>query len=341
MKNLIFIALLLTTSAFAANSIVILPFTSVSVDSSTVYAVDELFKGELSKAGYKVYMDTSICKDVECAGEIARQRHRQLALFGSLIGMGEKIVVTVYFVRSDGEIAYTDRATANYVEDLDAVVKRITDGFLMGKPVKDAATTENITSNELYEPRRRHEFYTVGSRVGFFVPFYGSKAKEDLLLGVDVIGMYETDRWIVEALVGYHGFVENEAFIPINISGLYMLSNTDFSPYLSFGAGVHILAQSETKMNYEISGTDTSYYYSTEYYDYKLPLISLGGGILLFRTYRFHVTVDARGWFSFLEPWYEGFNVSLGISLKSKPGATSSSLTEGNRDSKIKCCWGF
>ena len=341
MERITFVALSLITLVFAENSIVILPFNSVNVDSSTAKIVDELFRVELTKAGYEVLMDTSTCKDEICAGEIARKKHKPLALWGSVIGMGERTAVIAYFVRSDGEVDYMDRVSANYIEELDAVVKRLTDGFLTGKSAKNAATTENIVSDELYEPRRRHEFFTMGSRVGVFMPFSGSKSEGNMLLGVDAVGMYETDRWIVEALVGYHGFVENEAFIPIEISGLYTFSNTDFAPYLSFGAGLNLLFQSETKLNYDVYGTDTTYYYSTEYYDYKLPLVSLGGGLLLFRTYRFHVTIDARGWFSFLKPWYEGFNISLGISLKSNPGETSANIVDSERNNKIKCCWGF
>ncbi|MCD6595803.1 hypothetical protein J7L68_09060 [bacterium] len=330
MRKLLFALIIVSSVIFAGSSIIILPFTSVNLDNSTVQVVDELFRSELSKAGYEVTMDTSTCTEIVCAGEIARQKHTSLALFGSLIGMGEKIVVTVYFVRSDDEIVYTDRFTAEYIEDLDAVVKRLTDGFLTGKTVKSSATTDNITSTEFYEPRRRQEFYTLGSRIGFYFPLYGSKADVSSLFGYEIVGMYETDQWLVELMSGYHGSDENEYFIPIDLTVFRLLSKNDFCPYISLGTGVHLLSQKTTSIDTNIYyyDDDTTYYETTDYEHYELPILSAGGGMLLFRTYTFHVTVDARGWFSVTKPWYHGVNLTFGLTKRATSG-------------KIGCCWGF
>ncbi|RKZ34224.1 hypothetical protein DRQ33_02640 [bacterium] len=313
---------------FAQKSIVLLRFSSVNVDTVIPQVAMELFRSELTSAGYNVITDTNTCSEISCAGEVARQKRTSLALFGSLIGMGDKIVMTAYFVRNDDEIQYTDRITGEYVEDIDAMVKRICDGFYTGKPVSESATVDNITLGETYEPRRRKEFYTLGSRIGFFFPVNASVAEGSSLFGYEIIAMYETQNWMVELMSGYHGFDENESFIPIDISIFKLLSENDFCPYIGIGSGVHLLYQDIEDRDYDIIDGDTVYYPVFDEETHQLPIITAGGGLLLFRTYSFRVSVDIRGWVGVSKPYYHGINLTFGLTRRATHG-------------DIGCCWGF
>ncbi len=321
----VLVGLLVVGLAFSAERVVLLPFATTNVREPLSEVALELFKVELVDRGYEVLVDTAVCRDAACAGEAARRNGAPRAIFGSLIGMGEKVVVTFYVVRSDDRVAYTARATAKTQSDLDAVVRRLVDAFVSERTVEEAATIDNITEVETEEPRRRAEYYTAGAKVGAFVPFGGSEAKNASLMGGEAFGLYETPDFVVNASVGYYDFDERELFMPIDISVYKLFSHGDFCPYAGGGLGVHIVLSGDyyNEDDEWVSGSARSAFG-----------ISIGGGILLFRTYSFHVDLGARYWVMFSSPVYHGISLAVGLSRKVK--------TTGYEDqwgSFRSCCW--
>jgi len=311
-KSIAVFVILLGISLCVGETLTLLNFSTTNTDKSTADVVKELFRSELIEQGFSVIDDTIECKEIVCAGEAARMNSAAKAVYGSLIGIGEKIVVTMYVVRSDDEIEFTGRITAESFEDLEYVVKRLVDSFIFGKPIEETATIDNIVEKETFEPRRRQEFYTGGARIGFLFPFTGSESESSQLFGYQVLGMYETDTWLVEVMAGYHGFDERESVLPIGISVFRLLSKKDICPYAGVGLGVMLLYQDE----YRCEPDSISGYCDYLHNHYELPVLSFGGGLLLFRTYSFHVNFDVRGYVAFGDKNYHSVSLSFGLTRR-------------------------
>ncbi len=310
-KPIAVLIILLAISLCAGETLTLLNFSTTNTARASADVVKELFRSELIEQGFSVIDDTIECKEIACAGEAARINSAAKAIYGSLIGMGEKIVVTMYVVRSDDEVEFIDRVTAESLEDLEHVVKRLVDSFISGKPIEETATIDNIVEKETLEPRRRQEFYTGGARIGFLFPFTGSEAESSQLFGYQVLGMYETDTWLVEVMAGYHGFDERESVLPIGISVFRLLSKKDICPYAGVGLGVMLLYQDECQC-YSLYDSDCDCLHN----HYELPVLSFGGGLLLFRTYSFHVNFDVRGYVAFGDKNYHGVSLSFGLTRR-------------------------
>ncbi len=125
MKKLIVLITVVFAAMAFGEGIVLLPLATANVDSATTAFVDSVMRANLKSMGYEVFPGDTVCREIACAGEIARRRHTPLALFGSLLGMGDQLVLTVYLVRSDDEIEGKERLSVAKNGKINNVVKKI------------------------------------------------------------------------------------------------------------------------------------------------------------------------------------------------------------------------
>ncbi len=325
---------------FAQTSILIYDFKSADLEQSTVSAVHELFKSELTELGYSCFdaPEDAICSDGNCASEGAKKAGAQQALYGTLSRLGDKIIVSIYVADLSGATVHSDRLTSEFVENLDIVVGRLARGIAEGVKAGDVIDKTNVTETESKEPTRRKNFYTVGAKIGYKFPLGDSYGKEQMW-HYEAVAMYELEKMFVEGR-GYYGSGGDAYAWGLNIGLYYIFSPKDFSPYAGGSAGIEWAS-----IPFEFDEFDDDWIIGFD----NGPAVSVSGGLLMFQTYDFRLILDLRYQAVFMgnveeEHWnwetetYETFDKDLGIqhSLAITLGITRRTTT-GDRTGTA-CC---
>lgn len=296
--------------------IAVVDFKPIGVDPSLVEATTTLLKADLSS--YKKFtlvevVEKVVCEDKECAAEIGFKAKAHKVVYGTVSKLGKKYIIAAYVVEvSTHNIVFQDRIAAASAEDLDITSKRLAKAIATGKKVEKVAEVGIITEEETKEPRRRKSFYTVGGKFGWGMPLGDSYGGVNSLISYDLIGWYETPKFMVELLLGGFsstGFniadttLSTVEWITPEISIFYLFSQGDFCPYAGGGMGMRYMLIEKKFLEVETA----------------VALgINLGGGLIAFRTYDFRILVDARYSLNFADlPSYPGphhaFQISFGV----------------------------
>ncbi len=299
MKQVLLLCALLSCASLSlgAGPYAVLPFVPVGMDSITARVASGLLLSELRAQGIAVVdkWDVAPTESPQDAARLAGS-DVEMAVYGSLSQLGNKILAEVNVVKvATSEIVYNDRLTSQSTEDLEAVMRRLAKGVATGKKMSETVTVESVTAAEAQTPRRRASFSSVGLKVGYLWPMEDSWGGMTKMTVVDFVYRYETAKWELE-IVPLSGFrigttEENGAFdwVLFDFSYHYFLTVTDISPYLGGGLGFHSIAAWEEwplpgeewdGERREDSGTGFG--------------LNVGGGVVFFRTYDFHLTADVR-----------------------------------------------
>jgi hypothetical protein len=280
-----------------AEKIGLLPFKQVGIESNITEAVHQLMGSELSSYGYTVLLPNEIeeklareteCYNKECAAEIGNQIGLEKVIFGSLTKIGEKYIISAVVVESQsGNIIFSDKVTSQTAEDLDVCISRLAKSIEYGKEVKETAEIGTITEQEVEtEAKRKKAFFAWGGGFGVILPVIGYNSTQSKPYFLEFKGWYETPRFAVTpnfqtsgCLMGY----ENLDY-SFDIYLLYFFSTKDFSPFVSGGVGVKTIVTGISEDSYGFDAPD---------YGTGINL-SLGGGLVLFRTYDFRLVLDGR-----------------------------------------------
>lgn len=274
---------------YGQETLAILPFRSVGLDSASAKTVYLLLFQEVAKSGkYQMVPETQIrsvlgsvsCSEISCAVEAAQKLRAGFVAFGSLNRLGEKIIVQYTLAdASSGSILLSDNMTAMYVEDLDQVVKRIGLSIANHVAVDKTAEVGLITEQESLTPNTRRTKTTWGFTFGQLYPQNGYDSKERILV-FEVRSLYEMKQFAVSGLFAIRKGV---AF---GVGGMYLFSRQDFSPYLGLGTGVHIVAHGNYYDNYPYEEQKKS--------NGSGIMVNANAGLLAFRTYHFHVIANVE-----------------------------------------------
>jgi len=292
---------------YGQESLAILPFRSVGIDSASAETAYLLLFQEVAKSGeYQMIPETQIrnvlgsesCSEVACAVEAAEKLHAGFVIFGSLNRLGEKIIVQYTLADApSGSILLSDNMTAMYVEDLDQVVKRIALSINNNVAVEKTAEVGLITEQESQTPNTRRTKSSWGFTFGHIYPQHGYDDKDRILV-VEVRNLYEMKHFAVSGL-----FAIRKGFA-FGVEGMYLFSRHDFSPYIGLGTGVHIVAHDD--------------YYNYPYEEAQKKnesgmMVNANAGFLAFRTYHFHVIANVEYCLTFND--YEDRGVLFTIGL--------------------------
>ncbi len=311
---------------------------AIGVDPATVMATSQLLRNDLAATGQFLVVEEgemqrqlgelARCYDSQCAAELGQLLGADKAVVGSLSRLGEKIIVELRLVDvASAQVEFSDRMASSTVEDLDTVMKRMAKGLASGKTSEKTAEVGMIVDQEIQEPRRRKNFFTVGPKVGYLFVSGDSWGKADRLLCLNWVTWYETPSFFVESQVGWRGQIDEDdgsIDVPIDFSFFYISGKSDFAPYLGGGIGIHwVTARRE----------DVGLAENQDKLITKDGLaLNIGGGLMSFRTYDFRFVVDLRYTVVFAELGEQ--NSHSGISLTF--GITSPRRGGGER---LGCCF--
>lgn len=330
MNSRIFLAMAFAASMTQAKTLLILPLAGDLEKASDISTVHDLYKDAL-QAGYKgdvkaAPIDSAhACSDKDCAVKLAAEVGADEVIYSTIKRLGSKWIFSSTIMDARGDNAFIQRGTAQDLEDLESVTRRVSDAILARKSVDQVASLDNITGKEENtEPTRRRAMLTSGFSLGYLLPMGGSYAyledtsrvgedcsnicderqrytqmvrfawlnawefRENLMLGVDA-------AWALPNVVGGD----------INLK--YLFTRSDFSPFIGGGMGIQwvIPLDDSTDNRKRNSG----------------PALSAQGGMIFFRTYDIHLIAKAQYQFVFNTDMDNGMTYDLGIVYR--PGANS------------------
>ncbi len=326
------VILFLMLNGASASEYFIFDFDAVGVDMNTVRTAEALLRDYIADNETTTVLSTTEdslyrCYSKGCAVPYGRAVGADKVVLVSLGKLGENIVVRYTALDvSTGEPILSDRMTAESLEELDPVMKRVAESVISGKPAEKVITKETVTEHEAKEPTRRKNFYTYGGKIGYMFPFGKSFGNAERLVCFDAVGLYEMQHFLVEAHSGYRVNIDADegefAYdFPVEFSLIYAFKTGDFSPFVVAGLGMHWVSY-ETGQDTILSvyDSDTSYWID---YEPKLddgPSITVGGGIVAFQTYDFRLILDARFTAVFADRTHTSATISVGVTHRKKEG---------------------
>lgn len=308
MKIIAFILLVLLTAAFLkaqekiSNKIAILPLVSNGIDPVSVQTAESILRMELVKEeNIKLISERNTidaigdndCIDEECAKKIGEQLKATQILICKINPLGEKIIVQYQLIEtSTGIPVLSDRATATFVEDLDAVMKRVAISVARQTPFDETKEVGNIIVQESFETLRQTARYNFGIGFGYLFPSegYDTDKKSFTINGYFDYEMMDFSAGLM--LGARKGFA-------INIYGNYLFSKTDICPYLGSSLGFHWIIHEGL---FDDDGKDGD--------GIELGLL---GGIRIFHTYNFQIFIQGEYIMTFNDYNDKAFVFTIGI----------------------------
>lgn len=312
----------------AAPKVAVFGFEAVGVDSVTGVVATSVFRTELEETKqYELALVDDIIAALGSDRAVARVNEAcsaagtmdaAKAVIGSVSKLGEQTIAKVQLLDVQSQkVEFTDQLGTTSNQELDIILKRLAKAVATQVKASTKVELGEVTKKEAKEPLRREAWWGGGARFGGFFPISSSFGKGDAMLGGSGIALYETPDFFAEFDFRYYWKLSTENyevghFSPLTVNVFRIFSRSDFAPYAGGGVGV---------------GFYSFYSFSNLQYNSESGqgfVVGLGGGLLMFRTYDFHVLADGRYYFLFGGGGVQhGPSITFGIALRrSKGGPT-------------------
>jgi hypothetical protein len=260
---------------------VMLPLTSTGVDVTATSTFAALLKAELARSAgaYFVTSPTQACADGTCAVAAARTTGARFVVWGELVTLGSKVIVTVSTAdAARNAILCMQRISAPRVEELDAVAVQIARAVAQRRsvdtvsqprptpappaPAPPAPTYPPPAPPTTYPPGPAtyppppapspgHLDSTIGfmGRLGGIIPLgQGYAGNPGGGVALDVGFWWEKGHLGVEPRVGVRfDAVPNSAAkyleVPLDVGAFFLLTQGDVVPYVGGGVGARYFSE--------------------------------------------------------------------------------------------------
>ena len=225
--------------AQASIPVVLLPASGLNVSPGILDAARDLLKDHLQRTGrYTVLTGPGVSSTEEptaaAADEQAGAAHAQQAMVLRLTHLGTSTRVRFTVYTPSGQVAYWDSmAMTGGPGDMDVVLERLVHAMVIGRPVRDSAELETVTSDEMSTLNRRTANRTFGLHLFTLLPFNTATpdGKVAAVPGAGLFWMYDARAWMADIAVDIGGQGGN-FLIDVALGAYYPFSRTDFTPYL-------------------------------------------------------------------------------------------------------------
>ena len=233
------------------------------------------------------------CVDPTCAGRRARRLGADGALLADLARLGDDYIATLRVVDRAGKLVWSEERTARVVEDLDRTAAELAAARFGGEVRIEASAELGAEPPPSGQERIRRGWSAQGPRVGTFGPLGDAYAGSGSMMSLAYVWRYQTTAFNVEVIpalgVTWGGDVGDEGGRARDWSLLdlfvgWMPVPGDVSPYVGGGLGLHAI-----ELERAVAGTS-----GTQKDGEAGIALSLGCGLLLFRTYDFQLSLDLR-----------------------------------------------
>lgn len=277
----------------------LLQFEVQGVDPGAVATFRSLLQNELgARTGVVLLRLPDKCGDHRCAAAAAQSAGAEVALFGTIGALGQKIVFAVTTVLADsGEILSNVNLALDRLEDLDTAAKRIARAVAEGRTIDESAALGDRTPAAEPLDRRRHGDSGVALRIGGLVPFGTGFNGAGVGLHFDVAYWYEAPFFAIEPRVGVRFSGENRdgnryVQVPLDVGAHYILGLGNIAPFLGAGLGARfqwsrrpatVLVGEVLQTRHEVEVTDSAW---------GVGLFARAG-VMFFRTYSVRLALSA------------------------------------------------
>jgi hypothetical protein len=244
-------ALLLPGLGAAAEryTVALLPASGSNVAEGTLAAAGDVLRAHLESTGRFVVVraerrSTSAEPAAAEAAEAARAAGASLAVTLHVSRLADRALARLAAYGPDGALVHADQLPALGADDLDPVLKRLSEGLARGRRGSELAQIDSVTRAEEAPLAKRTAFQAFGLRVGALFPVV--RPDEDQTGGPGGAGLvwhYDARSWLAEvALEGYLSNLNPDRYDPeraltFGVGVFLPLSKGDVAPYL--GAGLH------------------------------------------------------------------------------------------------------
>lgn len=285
------IALAVGSEASRAEVLVAPRVQATGVEAQTAVAVEQILVRELEARidGRVVRADVAArarpCVEPGCASRRARRCGAQGALLAGVTRLGSEYHVTLRRVDRAGRIVWTEERTAASEEELDAAAVAVV-AARFGAP--DGTDGAAASSPVVGLPQRRG-WSSQGPRVGTLSPLGDSYAGAGRLTSLAYIWRHQTEGFNVEVVpalgVAWGSNTSGKAreWTLLDLFVAWTPMRGDVAPYLGGGLGLHAL-----ELEHATLGTPARKEGRTA------VALSLGCGVVFFRTYDFQLSFDLR-----------------------------------------------
>jgi len=252
MKQKLYILLMIAAVSLsflsAAGRIAILPIHSLGMDKYSTRTAENILIQEISmltpmqvisRQEIDRAMNDSVCSDAGCAANIGEKVGADQAVLCTMSILGEKIIVQYLAIDvAKKQTIIGDSVTADSVESLDTIMKRIASSIVNQTSISESAEVGSIIEKENDNMFRRREArsYT-GVSFGYMYPQHGY-GDVDRSLTLDFRKGYDMEDFFVGMQMA------TRKGISANIFTDYLMSRGDFCPYIGAGLGFHWVAHS-------------------------------------------------------------------------------------------------
>jgi len=297
-RILLFLALLfsiLSAQNDTNEKLAVLPFQTIGIEDEYVQTAESILRMEI-ETNSTVHLiptqeiaeklENKECLDLDCYIETGKKLNASHVLDCKLAALGNKIIVQFVLVDvSAGKELVKDGATSLTIEDLEMVMKRVALSAITKKKIKEKVLVNNIMASEAKKKIRRASNRNFGLSLGYLYPVQGYDNGERVFT-FDLRYGYELDNYAVGMLLGIRkGFA-------VNVYGSYLLSKTDFCPYVGGAFGFHWISHDyyEDDYYYDDQG---NYHYSEQKEKREDGFeFTARAGIRAFRTYNFQLMIN-------------------------------------------------
>lgn len=310
-KTLI-ISSILIGFAISATEMAVLPIHSNDLDENTIATLNGLLRQEIHQAGdirlvseeaIEKALDDELCTDASCALQVGKYLRADQVVLCNISSLGSKMIVQYMLVDIfRQELILIDNTTVQSIEDLDIVFKRIAISVIAVEPYEQTVQVGVITENEdeRYFLRREARKYS-GLSFGYLYPNHGYDGDEKSITFDYRFGYEMDDLSAGMQLAIRHGFA-------INVYTNYLLTRTDFCPYVGGALGFHWVSHDDTPVTYNEYGVQIDKEYRKDGFE-----LILQSGIRGFRTYNFQILMNLDYAITFNDYDDEALILTLGL----------------------------
>ncbi len=147
-------------------------------------------------------------------------------------GNSARLRLTAYSTGT-AQVAYWDSILINGGPDeLDVSIQRLVNGMKTGKPVRDSAEIDTVTSKESMALNRREANRSFGVRITSLLPFNQAGNSFEPLTAGGLFWLYDARSWMADVAVDIGGGSGSRFFMDAAIGAYYPLLREDFTPYI-------------------------------------------------------------------------------------------------------------
>ena len=155
-----------------------------------------------------------------------------IALRVTHFGNSARLRLTAY-ASTTAQVVYWDSILINGGPDeLDVAIERLVHGMQTGKPVRDSAELETVTSKETMALNRREANKSFGIRLMSLLPNNSADGQFDPVTAGGLCWLYDARSWMADLSGDLGGGSDGRFIIDAAIGAYYPLLRDDFTPYI-------------------------------------------------------------------------------------------------------------